>query len=276
MQSGLPLPEYELVSLRKELGHYEYKVVEKGDKKILLINTPNIYPDLVNDLEIIVEKIDERDAENLTHICIIGEREALGVDTKILEALLIKRKKHDDVIVAKIRKKIDTNFKELSFEDEDDVYKIARLAFKIPADANNYKDYLWKFSDMPRDAKVVYLVGDNNYVRIAGNRFYELLSSKEQVIEKIKSKLLANGYELVHLENADIDLAVKKSGSRIIVKYCRDCSLEEAKNINEEAERLRADVCFMIVNKISKEVKKFALGKKIELLEISELKDLEL
>ncbi|MDI6707626.1 MAG: hypothetical protein QME47_00815 [Candidatus Thermoplasmatota archaeon] len=276
MYGNLPLPEHELVKFRKELKPYEYKIVEEGSKKILVASTPNVYPDIVNDLENIVEKVDSEDAKNLTNVCIIGEREVLGVDTRLLEALLIKRKKSDDAIVARLRKKLNTNLRELSFEDKDDVHKIKRLALKIPDDANNYKEYLWEFSQVDKDAKIIYIIGNNNYVRMTGEHFYELLSSKEQVIDKIKSKFLASGYELVSLEGANIDLAAKKSNRRIIVKYCRDCSLEDAKNINDEAERLRADVCFVIVNKISKEVKKFALGKKIELFELDELENLEL
>jgi hypothetical protein len=276
MYGGLPLPEQELFKLRSKLRYYECKIIEKEDSKILVVSTPNIYPDLVNDLENIVYEVDESEAKNLTHICIIGEREALGVDPRILEALLIKRKKQDDTIVARVRKKLNDDFKELSFEDDYDVYKISRLAIKIPNDANNYKEYIWKFNNVAKDAKIVYLIGDNNYVRLSGARFYELLSSKEQVIERVKSKILASGYELVSLENANIDLAAKKSDSRIIVKYRQECSLEDAKNTNEEAERLRADICLVITNKISKEVKKFALGKKIELFEIDELKNLEL
>ncbi|MDI6887066.1 MAG: hypothetical protein QMC98_00285 [Candidatus Thermoplasmatota archaeon] len=276
MYGDLPLPGHELVKFRKELKPYEYKIVEEGGKKILVASTPNVYPDIVNDLENIVEKVDSEDAKNLTNVCIIGEREVLGVDTRILEALLIKRKKSDDAIVARLRKKLNTNLRALSFEDEDDVHKIKRLALKIPNDANNYKEYLWEFSQVDKDAKIIYIIGNNNYVRLTGEHFYELLSSKEQVIDKIKSKFLACSYELVSLEGANIDLAAKKSNRRIIVKYCRDCSLEDAKNINDEAERLRADVCFVIVNKISKEVKKFALGKKIELFELDELENLEL
>lgn len=276
MISELPFHYEKFTALKKELKPYEYKVLEEEAKRVLVINTPNAYPDLVNDLESAVEKINERDAQNLTHVCIIGEREALGVEPKLLEALLLKRKKYDDLIVARIRKKLTADFTNLTFKAEDDVHKLQRCAFKIPGDANSYKDYLYELGELPENVSIVYLVGDNNYVRISAARFSKQLASKEQVIERFKQKVLDEGYELVSLENVTVDLAAQKGDSRIVLKYCESINLEDAKAIEEEAERLRVSVCFVLVNKFSKEVKKFALGKKIELVEVSELGELGL
>lgn len=276
MPSSAHLDIKKFYSLKTALRPYEYKVVEEEQGRVLVFRTPNKYPDVVNDIEDVVERIRYEDAENLAKICIIGEEEILGIEAKILEALMKDRRRRDDKIISNARKKLTEFFSPMPFKDDEDEHALERCALRIPGDAAKYQMFISKFPPIPKSAAVIYIIGDTDYVRIFGEDFFKIPTSKEEIIKRCEEKFVSEGYEIIKLDISDIniDMAVKKGDYRAVLRYCENCGIEQAKLCVEEAERLRTDVYIVVSGGFSKDVKAYALGKKIELVEIKRIEEL--
>lgn len=272
----MPLDSKRFHSLKTALKPYEYKVIEEAHGRVLVFKTPNRYPDIVNDIEEIVERIRYEDAEDLAKVCIIGEQEVLGIEAKILDALIKNRKKRDNKIITDARKTLTEFFSPLPVKDDEDEHSLERYALRIPGDANKYQMFISKFPPIPKSAAVIYIIGDTDYVRIFGEDFFKIPTTKEEIIKKCKEKFILEGYEIIQLDIPDIniDMALKKGDYRAILRYCENCSIEQAKLYAEEAGRLRSDVYIIVSGGFSKDVKAYALGKKIELIEIDKIEEL--
>ncbi len=256
--------------IREKMKDYEYRVLNENNFRVLAVRSPNRYPDMVNDVERLVERIKIDDMKSLTNVCLIGEKEVVNVQPKIIDVLVRSRKEHDDKIVEKIRKKLEMN-ESTTFTD-DDPNKLCRFAFRIPAMIEEYPGIIKKMKMPPDDVSIIYIIGHDGYVRIMADDFVKMLRSKERYVDKIKEKFVSSGYKIINLE--DVDAAGSKDNYRIIAKYFDRASLEDAKNALSTIEKLRADVGLIVSINSPKELKRFAMGKKIELVKADEIEDL--
>lgn len=263
--------EEKIFDIRNEMRDYEYRVIDDSGGRILAVKSPNKYPDIVNDVEHLVERIRMEDTKALTEVCLIGEKEVVSVQPKIIDVLVRARKKEDDRIVEKMRKKIGMNENAI-FIDENDPYKLCRFVFRIPAMVDEHPSFIKKMEMPPDDVAVIYIIGHDGYVRIMADDFVKMLRSKERCIDKMKEKFISSGYRIIELGGADA--AASKENCRVIVKYFDRCSSEDAKNVLNTIENLRSDVGLIISINFPKEVRRFAMGKKIELVKVDEIEDL--
>lgn len=265
------MDDKEFSEMREKMRDYEYRVVNENNLRVLAVRSPNRYPDMVNDVERLVERIKIHDAKSLTNVYLIGEKEVVNVQPKIIDVLVRSRKEQDDKNVEKIRKKLDVN-ESTTFKDEDDPNNLLRFAFRIPTMIEEYPRLIKKMEMPPDDVSIIYIIGHDGYVRIMADDFVKMLRSKERYVDKIKEKFVSSGYKIINLKDADA--AGSKDNYRIIAKYFDRASLEDAENALNTTEKLRANVGLIVSINFSKEVKRFAMGKKIELVKADEIEDL--
>ena len=257
--------------IREKMKDYECTLIDECGDRVLVVRSPNRYPDIVNDVECLVERININDANALTDAYLVGEKEIINVQPKIIEVLVRNRKEYDDKTVEKMRKQLGVNESTI-FTDENDVHKLRRFVFRMPAEIDEYPVFIKKIQMPPEDVSIIYLIGNDDYVRIMAYDFVKLLRSKEECIERMKEKFISSGYEIINL--SDVDIAASKDNQRIVVKYFDRCSVEDAENMLNIVEHLRADVGLIVSINFSKEVKRFAMGKKIEFVKTDEIEDL--
>jgi hypothetical protein len=180
--SGMNLNKEELIKLKHSIDAYDYQIVEHGSRRILIIRSELEFPDIVNDLEIMINKFDMRDINQLDQAMIIGDAEVLGIPVDAINSLMSRRIEDDEVIAGDLEDRLEESYSTLVFEHEDDPLKVVRLGIKVPGKLEDYKPQELKetlFSKMksfPRDCEIVYLLADDGYVRMNGKKFYNQLS----------------------------------------------------------------------------------------------------
>ncbi len=263
--------EEKFFEIREKMKDYEYRVINKNNSRILTVRSPNKYPDIVNDVERLVERIKIDDMKSLTNVCLIGEKEVINVQPRIIDVLVRSRKEHDDKIVEKMREKLGMD-ESTSFRDDDDPNKLCRFALRISTMIEEYPGLIKKMEMPPDGVSIIYIIGHDGYVRIMADDFVKMLRSKERYVDKIKEKFVSSGYKIINLE--DVDTAGSKDNYRIIAKYFDRASLKDAENALNTIEKLRADVELIVSISFPKELKRFAMGKKIELVKADEIEEL--
>ncbi len=195
-----PITPDELVRLKHKLEPGEYERVEAPGTIILVIRSGMDYPDIVNDIESISDELEFADIKGLTDICIMGNLEIIGIKLDVITTMIEKRVEEDDKIVEALRKKLDNDFGVLLFESEHDPHNKLRLAIHVPMDikalkSNNLPELLAKVELPARKATIVYIIAEDDYLRLYSNKFYpELIEfaaeqtprtlEEEQVIKK--------------------------------------------------------------------------------------------
>jgi hypothetical protein len=180
--SGINLNKEELIKLKHSINGYDYQVVEHGSRRILIIRSELEFPDIVNDLEIMINKFDMRDISQLDQAMIIGDAEVVGIPVDAINSLITRRIEDDEVIAGDLEDKLEEPYSSMVFEHEDDTLKVVRLGIKVPGKLEDYKPQelretlFSKMKSFPRDCEIVYLLADDGYVRINGKDFYFQLS----------------------------------------------------------------------------------------------------
>jgi len=178
---GMPLNRDELIKLKHQIEPMDYLVVESGHERILVIRTEREFPDLVNDLECMINKLDIRDTNELSHALIIGEEEVVGVPLKAIEALIERRMEEDERIATDLSEKLIEPYTTLLFESENDPIKTLRLGIRVAGNIGDFKpqqlpEILFsKIKSLPRHSEVIYLIADDGYIRLSGTEFYRRL-----------------------------------------------------------------------------------------------------
>lgn len=178
---GMPLNRDELIKLKHQIEPMDYLVVESGHERILVIRTEREFPDLVNDLECMINKLDIRDTNELSHALIIGEEEVVGVPLKAIEALIERRMEEDERIATDLSEKLIEPYTTLLFESENDPIKTLRLGIRVAGNIGDFKpqqlpEMLFsKIKSLPRRSEVIYLIADDGYIRLSGTEFYRRL-----------------------------------------------------------------------------------------------------
>jgi hypothetical protein len=181
MPSAIPLTREELVKLKHQIEPNDYLVVESGTLRIMVVRTAREFPDIVNDLDGMINKLDIRDTKELSHALIIGDEEVVGVPLQAIESLIERRIEDDERIAEDLGEKLIEPFTTLLFESENDPYQTLRLGIRV---AGNLKDFkpqelseilFAKIKSLPRHSEVVYLIAEDGYIRLSGNEFYKRL-----------------------------------------------------------------------------------------------------
>ncbi len=178
---GMPLTKEELVRLKYQIEPTDYLVVQSGHEKILAIRSSREFPDIVNDLECMINKLDIRDANELNHALIIGDEEVIGVPLDAIDSLISRRMEEDERIATDLGEKLIEPYTTLLFESEHDPFKTLRLGIRVEGNLKDFKpqqlpDILFsKIKSLPRHSEVIYLIADDGYIRISGLEFYRRL-----------------------------------------------------------------------------------------------------
>lgn len=180
-----PLTIDELVKLNFKLNPYEYTIYTKGLDRILIIKSPNAVPDIINDLEYMVEKIENSDLEEATAACLLGSAESTNISLSILWSLIDRRKEHDQNIVKKLSEHINRSYGTMLFTADDDPNGMMRLAIRLPVPVRLITEDnlpgLLSDTDIPRQGEVVYIIGDDGFKRFNGKKFFKVIERDEQV-----------------------------------------------------------------------------------------------
>ena len=108
--SGLTLTKEELIKLKHSIEPYDYQVVDQVGRKILVIRSELEFPDIVNDLEIMINKFDMRDINQIAQAMIIGDAEVVGIPVNAINSLLDRRIEDDEIIAADLEDKLDDDY----------------------------------------------------------------------------------------------------------------------------------------------------------------------
>jgi hypothetical protein len=176
--SAMPLTREELIKLKHQIEPNDYRVVESGQQRILVIRTEREFPDIVNDLEVLINKFDNRDTTDLSQALIIGEEEVVGIPLDAIDSLLERRMEDDERIAEDLGEKLIEPYTTLLFESENDPMKTLRLAIRVAGNLEDFKpqqlsEILFsKIKSLPRHSEVVYLIAEDGFIRLSGNEFY--------------------------------------------------------------------------------------------------------
>ena len=127
------LPAQELATLRTELApQYGARVVDEGDRKILLIRVPRKEPDPVNDVESAVDYLDPRDVQDITHCLLLGDQSVAQVYAGPLRDLMADRRVFDKQQVAEWRERMPGALTHQLYRSPADPRRRWRLAVRLP------------------------------------------------------------------------------------------------------------------------------------------------
>lgn len=287
-----PLTNKELINLHQKLEKaYNYEIIKKPYTTILAMRSSHKYPDLVNDLERTIERMDLSKELNLTHACLIGQQKTIGIDIRIIYRLIERRKVEDERIFKRLTESLSNNYEPFIFKDKDDVKKLLRCGIKIPTEIKNINE-IWVKGTLreiiiPDDVSIVYILGDNDYIRMKKEDFQDFLNPKErmenieqknEVIKKFKTILRGSGYKIQVLKKKDfVDIIAKKESGfikKFVVKYYNNCVIKEAQEFLDIITQMDVDLGFLVSNRFPTDVKLFSYGKKIELVRTREIEGL--
>jgi len=179
-----PLTKEQIIKIKYSLEPFENRVVEENNYRILCIRSPNELPDIVNDLESVVEKLDKESTENISHAILIGGEEVVGIDLGAIGAVMSKRREHDEEIIKELKEKLQRDFGTVLFQSEMDPSSILRLGIRVPMTLEELEEKghssILGGLDLPQDSEVIYLIGDDEGTRLSGNSFYSKLSKISQ------------------------------------------------------------------------------------------------
>ena len=179
--SAIPLTREELIKLKHQIKPNDYLVVESAADRILVVRSERELPDIVNDLDGMINKLDIRDTNELTHALIIGEEEVIGVPLNAITSLVERRIEDDNLIAEDLGEKLVEPYTILIFESENDPLKTLRLGIRVEGNLKDFKpqelpEILFsKIKSLPRHSEVVYLIAEDGYIRLSGNEFYRRL-----------------------------------------------------------------------------------------------------
>jgi hypothetical protein len=177
----MPLTREELIRLKHQIEPNDYRVVESGMERILVVRSPREFPDIVNDLDCLINKLDIRDTNELNNALIIGEEEVVGVPLQAIDSLITRRAEEDEQIATDLGEKLIEPYTTLLFESENDPLKTLRLGIRIRGLLKDFKaqelpEILFsKIKSLPRHSEVVYLIAEDGYIRLSGTEFYRRL-----------------------------------------------------------------------------------------------------
>ena len=80
-----------MIKLKHQIEPDDYLVVESGSLRILVLRSAREFPDIVNDLEGMINKLDIRDTNDLSHALIIGSEEVVGVPLDDIQSLVNRK-----------------------------------------------------------------------------------------------------------------------------------------------------------------------------------------
>jgi len=176
-----PISPDEMIKIKHRLEPGEFERVEVPGAIVLVIRSGLDYPDIVNDVEAISDELELEDVEGLTDVCLMGDLEIIGLKLEVINAMMEKRVAEDEIIVKDLSHKLDRDFGSLIFESEQDAHNKLRLGIRLPMElkavkSNNLPELMAKVEIPARKARVVYIIGDDGFIRIFGPKFYEDLS----------------------------------------------------------------------------------------------------
>ena len=181
------LPAQELATLRTELApQYGARVVDEGDRKILLIRVPRKEPDPVNDVESAVDYLDPRDVQDITHCLLLGDQSVAQVYAGPLRDLMADRRVFDKQQVTEWRERLPGALTHQLYRSPADPRRRWRLAVRIPcASVKELEEtHLEELADVIgsqlegarfRELAAVYLIASQDDVRMEPDHFVQEL-----------------------------------------------------------------------------------------------------
>ncbi len=162
-----------------EIG--QSRTVRAGNEWILVFRTHTQEPDVIQDVKDVLSSLDIEDIRYIDSLLLIGSKKSVKVDTSLVEDLVGDRT-ITPVIITKMKDEIDRDF---GFKVHDRGPH-RRLAARIPI--IEIKDFKDEFTDRIKDNILgdgsitpdtlddilsVYLIADENYVRIEPGTFFQ-------------------------------------------------------------------------------------------------------
>ena len=181
------VPAAELTAWRNELApRYGAKLIDEGDRRILIVRVPRAEPDPVNDVEAAVEFLDPKDVQAMTHCILVGQERIAQVYAGPLQDLMQDRLRFDRQEVAALRQRLPDELTHQLYRSEQDPARRWRLAIWIPVDSvrevqevhlTDVADALGSQLEGPRvdDVAAVYLIARQDDVRLEADHVIQEL-----------------------------------------------------------------------------------------------------
>lgn len=175
------VPATELASWRQQLApRYGSRLVDEGDRRILVIRVPRAEPDPVNDVEDAIEHLDADEVSKMTHCILVGDLRSAQVYAGPLQDLMQERQRFDSQQIQQLRKRLPAELTHELYRAEGDPRRRWRLAIRIPCDSikeletrhlDQIADDLGTQLEGPRMQEVaaVYILADKDHVRLEGD-----------------------------------------------------------------------------------------------------------
>jgi len=194
-QAQMPLPQERIVQLHGQLLPGDFLVDDYLGDRILVIRSRRQFPDIVNDVEAVIEKLDNDETDSYTHTVIIGEEEAQGIDVELIKKRMVKRKEDDEAIVADLRTRLAEKDDPIIFESEADPQKLVRFGVGIDRSltefvGDNRRDIL-EGMDIQDVGDVNYIVADDGFLRLDKEEMQDILGipGEDQKVLELESRL---------------------------------------------------------------------------------------
>lgn len=287
----LPLPEETIQSLRAELTDHRGAVETADGSETLVIRSPRDSPDIVADIEDAVVYLDADDALADT-VLLAGGSSVTKVDPKVLRRKLDDREDEDAKLVEQVRPLLEDPYDWTLFRGGTR-RDILRAAVQVPhlsatdlagEDLPALKRNLAPLNGTPkgRELDVVYVLGDDDHVRLDAERFFgDLRAATEKETEPpeptsvLVQRLSGAGYTIVQgHDRRDVDLTAEGDDRTIAVRVVDTLDRGDVQRFLTVAETVGADVFVAVASAPSTAARRTALGTRVEIVAPDEVGDL--
>lgn len=287
----LPLPEETVQQVRAELADHRGAVRSGDEGDVLVIRSPRDAPDIVADIEDAVVYLDADDALAGT-VLLAGASSVTKVDPKVLRRKLDARGSEDAKLVDQVRPLLEEEYDWTLFRGGTR-RDILRAAVRVPRrsasdltgeDLTPLKLNMAPLRETPkgRDLDVVYVLGDEDHVRLDAKRFFDdLRDATEQETEApepssiLVQRLSSAGYTIVqgHDRN-DIDLTAESDERIVAVRVVDSLDRGDVQRFLSVAETVGADLFLAVAADATPAARRAALGSRVEIVARDEVGDL--
>lgn len=222
----------------RELEPYAYRVIEEGKdetegkRKMLAVRTP-AEPNPVKDLERTAELIPVGIVGDLAAVVLIGDQTAMEMDAIALANMVVRRERMEFKLVSHLRSVLQRDWGYSIFRLGGRPY--LRIGLRVPQKkAEIQRKDLRSIKRIPRirEATIIYLIADDEYVRTRAEELpLPRVSKRGGGIQRVEERLVKEGYKVLRDVEGPVDIVAAKDTRIIIATHRHLCTTEDVEEI---------------------------------------------
>ncbi len=185
-----PFTPNEFLKIRATLAPGQWVVIEDRGSKVLVMRSGDEYPDMVSEVERFGPLLAVDDPTTLTHACIVGVRDVVGIPVELIDTIMEKRDEEDKELADELRANLPEPLEPVLFEKEHDFTKIKRMAIRVACSTDQLKagdlGTIFKDVDMPDGFNLAYVITDDGFSIFAADDFMNMVGGDLEVPDGVE------------------------------------------------------------------------------------------